>query len=345
MLIRAAKLADIDRMMNLSTLMGEGMTSMPHDYDSWERKLTAAEKSFAGEVDTPGGELYQLVLVDEDSDLIMGTCAVFAAVGLSHPFYSYKVSRTIMRSIELGITADTQVLHLVNDFTGMSELASLFLQHEFRSNPDYPSAGRFLSTCRYLMLAEFREKFSDHVFAEIRGWIDEDGVSPFWEAIGKHFFDLPFTEADFISAVNGTQFVADLMPKDPVHVNLLSAEAQAVIGKPNRYSLPAMKMLEAEGFYFNNYIDIFDGGPTIQCKLDQIESVRLARRVSVCDTTGSAGEANTWLISNGRLENYRIIMADTEANDEQIVLSDRHKRLLDVVSGDEVHFLPLKRPQ
>ncbi len=342
MLIRAAKLSDIDQMMNLSTMMGEGMTSMPHDLSSWENKLTATEASYAGKAEQRGNEIFQLVLVDQDNDQIMGTCAIFAAVGMSHPFYSYKVSRNIMRSVELGITADTQVLHLVNDFTGKTELASLFLQQEYRGNKDYPDAGRFLSCCRYLMLFDFREHFDDHVFAEIRGWIDEDGISPFWNAIGEHFFNIPFTEADFMSAVNGTQFIADLMPKDPIHINLLSKEAQEVVAKPNRFSVPALKMLEAEGFHHNNYIDIFDGGPTITCRLDQIESVRLAKRCQLTSKPSSSDKQQTCLVSNCKLEDYRIIMVEAALDDDELYLTSAQLHELRIGSNDEVSRIPLR---
>lgn len=342
MLIRAARLSDIDQMMNLSTMMGEGMTSMPHDLSSWEKKLQATEASFSGEVEQRGNEIFQLVLVDEHNGQVMGTCAIFAAVGMSHTFYSYKVSRNIMRSAELGITADTRVLHLVNDFTGMTELASLFLQQEYRGNKDYPEAGRFLSCCRYLMLYDFRDHFSEHVFAEIRGWIDENGISPFWNAIGQHFFDLPFTEADFMSAVNGTQFIADLMPKDPIHINLLSKEAQEVVAKPNQYSIPALKMLENEGFHHNNYIDIFDGGPTIQCKLDQIESVRLAKVCQVSSKQSESKNQQACLVSNRKLDNYRIVMAEASLDDDELYLTSDQLDQLCIDANAEVSRIPLR---
>jgi len=342
MLIRAAKLSDLDELMQLSTVMGEGMTSMPHDQAAWRNKLEITEKSFAGAPEQSGQEIFQLVMVDENSGRVMGTCAIFAAVGMTHPFYSYKVSRTVMRSVELDITADTEVLHLVNDFTGRTELASLFLQQEFRSNADYPSAGRFLSCCRYLMLADFKTLFNDNVFAEIRGWINSDGTSPFWDAVGKHFFGLDFAEADFMSAVNGTQFIADLMPKDPVHIKLLSSHAQAVIGKPNRYSAAAMKMLEAEGFYYTNYVDIFDAGPTVQCRLDQIESIRAAQTLTVSAQTATPKKTQTYLASNQRLEDYRIIMLDTTIQEDQITLNSEKQKQLDVTPGDAITVIPLR---
>ncbi len=341
MLIRAAKLSDLDEMMQLSTNMGEGMTSMPHDQPSWRNKLEITEKSFAGAPEQSGQEIFQLVLIDETSGRVMGTCAIFAAVGMTHPFYSYKVSRTVMRSIELDITADIEVLRLVNDFTGRTELASLFLQQEFRSNPDYRSAGRFLSNCRYLMLADFRELFNDQVFAEIRGWINKDGTSPFWDAVGEHFFDLEFAEADFMSAVNGTQFIADLMPKDPIHIKLLSESAQAVIAKPNRYSEPAMKMLEAQGFYYNDYVDIFDAGPTVQCRLDQIESVRVAKVYTVITRKSAVTTEENFLASNQRLEDYRIIMIAAPDEEHNIALSQDQQQRLGVSPGDQVTIIPL----
>ena len=42
-------------------------------------------------------------------------------------------------------------------------------------------------------MAEFRERFPAQVMADLRGYFDEQGRSPFWEAIGKHFFDMDFS--------------------------------------------------------------------------------------------------------------------------------------------------------
>ncbi len=49
------------------------------------------------------------------------------------------------------------------------------------------------------------------------------------------------------------------MPKLPIYINLLSKEAQAVIGQVHDNTKPALKLLEREGFCCRDYVDIFDG--------------------------------------------------------------------------------------
>ncbi len=57
--------------------------------------------------------------------------------------------------------------------------------------------------------------------SELRGVVGPDGVSPFWEALGRHFFKMDFSEADRLSATTDNQFILDLMPKYPIYADLL----------------------------------------------------------------------------------------------------------------------------
>src|SRR5690606_19567392 len=139
-----------------------------------------------------------LFLLEQDN-AIVGTTAIYTGVGLTKPFYSYKLATHVSKSDFLPTVVQTRVLHLVNDFTGATELASLYLLPKFRA----PNAGRFLSKSRFLMLHQFPDRFAETIFAELRGWVDSQGRSPFWEALGEKFFKMPFHRADFVSAVNG----------------------------------------------------------------------------------------------------------------------------------------------
>ena len=65
-------------------------------------------------------------------------------------------------------------------------------------------------------------RFGEQVLAELRGVIDDDGNSPFWDAIAGRFFDMSFPEADDFNAIHGTRFIADLMPRTPIYVALLT---------------------------------------------------------------------------------------------------------------------------
>src|SRR3546814_16588851 len=64
------------------------------------------------------------------------------------------------------------------------------------------------------------------------------------------------------------------MPKHPIYTVLLSAEAQAVLGKVHPETAPALRFLEQERFRYQGYIDIFAGGPVFEAPLHAIRSVR-----------------------------------------------------------------------
>ena len=49
---------------------------------------------------------------------------------------------------------------------------------------------------RLLFMAAHPERFADSVVTEIVGYSDENGESPFWDAIGRNFFDLNYSDAE-----------------------------------------------------------------------------------------------------------------------------------------------------
>ena len=220
--------------------------------------------------DTPSDDLYVFLLEEAETGKIRGTCQIFGSVGVDRPFYSYLVSTLTQKSSELAKTFRNQTLNLTTDLEGSSEVGGLFLHPDARLG----GLGLLLARCRYLFIKTHRERFADTMLAELRGVIDEDGQSPFWDAIGGRFFGMSFPEADEFNAIHGTQFIADLFPKSPIYIALLAEEARAVLGQPHPSGRGALKMLQAEGFAWDSYVDIFDGGPTVIAATDQIRAVR-----------------------------------------------------------------------
>ncbi|MEX1072974.1 MAG: arginine N-succinyltransferase, partial [Chloroflexota bacterium] len=47
----------------------------------------------------------------------------------------------------------------------------------------------------------------------MRGWRGPKGEQPFWESLGRHFFEMDFVAADHHNAMHGNQFIQDLMPR------------------------------------------------------------------------------------------------------------------------------------
>ena len=326
--IRAARISDIDDLMELSSETGAGMTTMPVDRRSWSKKLALTQSSFIQDIANQKDSVFVLVLEEMHTKRVIGSSALIASVGSKMPFYSYKVSTQVMVSTELNINTSTQILHLVNDFTGCTELASLFLSKDYRSNPQYRGAGRFLSLSRFLLIHDFPTLFSDRIFAELRGFLDEKGESPFWEALGKKFFDLEYSRADLLSAISGNQFISDLMPKHPIYLDLLPEQAKAVVGKANLASVPAMRLLEKEGFLDTGYVDIFDAGPSLECRKSQIRTLQNANNGYVEALPDSIDRQSTelslFMVSNQNPNNYRMLLTrgqlDTQDSANRLIL-------------------------
>ena len=277
--VRPATGDDFRAVYQMAKLTGGGFTNLPPDRQTLVAKLERSQKSFTRKDDSQTGDLYMFVLEDPKAGKIRGTCQVFGQVGVTQPFYSYHLSTLTQTSPELGKTFRNQRLSLTTDLEGSSEVGGLFLHPEMRAT----GLGALLARSRYLFMKSHRARFGDRTLAELRGVMDEAGHAPFWDALAGKFFGMSFPEADEFNAVHGTKFIADLMPRSPVYVALLTEEAKAVIGQPHPSGRAALRMLEHEGFVFDRYIDIFDGGPTVTARTDDIRTVRESREEKIAE--------------------------------------------------------------
>lgn len=332
--VRAARNSDLRSFYNLAKLTGGGFTNLPAEKATLEAKLHRSAAGFARQGDTPGDDLYVFMLENCDTRQIRGTCQVFGAIGTERPFYSYLISTLTQKSAELGKTFRNQLLNFTTDLEGSSEVGGLFLHPHERAG----GLGLLLARSRYLFIKSHRERFGDTIVAELRGVMDEGGHSPFWDAIGGRFFGMTFPEADEFNAVHGTQFIADLFPKSPMYVAMLPESARAVIGQPHPTGKAALKMLENEGFVWDSYVDIFDGGPTVTARTDGIRTIREARTLRLMD--GEPAGGSPMLVAHGRFENFVACYATVEVDGVEAVIDRKARDLLGVGPGAEVMAVP-----
>ncbi len=328
--IRAARESDLRAFYNLSKLTGGGFTNLPAEKKTLQGKLERSAKGFARPGDTPGDDLYVFMLENIDTKQIRGTCQIFGAVGTEHSFYSYLISTLTQKSAELGKTFRNQLLNLTTDLEGSSEVGGLFLHPHERAG----GLGLLLARSRYLFIKAHRARFGDTVLAELRGVMDEGRHSPFWDAIGGRFFDMTFPEADEFNAIHGTQFIADLFPKSPIYVSMLPESARAVIGQPHPTGRAALKMLENEGFVWDCYIDIFDGGPTVTARTDAIRTIKEARAYKVVD--GEPASGKSMLVAHGLLQDFAACYAKVDIVGDEVKIDSAARELLGVERGGEV---------
>lgn len=334
MLLRTAILSDLDAIEQLASGSGFGMTTFPKKRSLLEDRLRLSEASNRHTVHQPGNEYYFFVLEDPQTQHVVGTSAIVAYAGFSNPFYSYKISKESAVCHSLSKRNDDEVLHLVNDNQNCSELCTLFLDAAYRKKKN----ATLLSKSRLLFIANEPQRFQPTLIAEMRGLCDEEGRSPFWEALGRQFFHLPFEEADRLAAATNKQYIADLMPKHPIYVKLLPKEAQAAIGQAHPQTLPALHLLYKEGFSYKQYIDIFDAGPTIEAPLNQIKTIALSQLLPIELTQDSPSEDH-YLLAN-TLPSFKatLDLAILDHEKKRIIISKQTAALLQVRSKDQLRI-------
>lgn len=328
--IRAATEGDLQALYEMAKLTGGGFTNLPPDRNSLRTKLDRAARACAREGGAIEDELFVLVLENTETGEVRGTGQLFTQVGQSVPFYSYRLTTLTQHSQELDRTVRAELLSLATDLEGSSEVGGLFLHPSERAG----GLGLLLARSRYLFIAGHRARFGDRILAELRGIIDERGGSPFWDAIGGRFFGMSFQDADTFNATHGNQFIADLMPKHPVYIAMLSEDARKVIGLPHPSGRAAMRMLENEGFAYEGYVDIFDGGPTMTARTDSVASIRDAATATVTGTSLEKGEKA--LLATGQLAAFRCCYGAREITSGGVAIDSRSAELLNVGEGGTV---------
>ncbi|MBS0358730.1 MAG: arginine N-succinyltransferase [Proteobacteria bacterium] len=335
MLVRPVKPKDLNGILELAQQSSGGMTTLPPNKKLIQTKIQNSIQAFSKPADQHSSALYFFVLEDLEKKKIAGTCAIDSRVGLEVPFYSYHVGTLTKINYDLDITSRYQILHLNNDFSGKSEICTLFLAQPYRKG----GLGLLLSRSRFLFMAQFPTRFSDIIFAEMRGFSDKNGQSPFWEGLGKHFFQMEFTRADQLTGTTDKQFIADLMPNLPVYVPLLPKQAQQVIGQVHENTRPALKILQKEGFRFSGYVDIFDGGPLIDTPLTEIRTVSESR-LSEVGSMRTELMSERYLIANASLDNFRVCFGSLEQElDGSVTITPEVAKALQIKVGDQIRWV------
>src|SRR5438477_3308617 len=339
--VRPIAREDLPAVLVLSERSGAGLTTLPANAERLKQRIERSFAAFAGNA-SKADACYVFVLVDGGSGSVVGISAIEAAVGLSEPWYNYHVGTQVHASRELNVYTAAPTLFLTNDHTGDSELCSLFLDARHRRAKNGP----LLAKARLLFIAEFADRFAPKVIAELRGKLDADGKSPFWEGLGRHFFAMEYTTADYLTGIGQKSFVAELMPRHPVYVNLLPEAARAVIGEVHADTQPARAMLEQEGFRYEGYVDIFDAGPTLECFRDNIHAVRGSRLFPVEIGDGDPVPDNVshnvvWLVTNRKFESFRALLVQASARVDRFPLLPYAAAQLDVAEGELVRAVPL----
>ncbi len=293
-LIRPIHEKDLDALFLLAEKTGAGLTSLPADKKLLEKKIQNSIDSFKIKPSRPGDQSYLFVL--ESAGKILATSAIKACIGGFEPFYSYETKTASHKSEQLQIDKEVEYLQLKAEHDGPSLLGTLFVDPEMRGQ----KLGKYMSLVRFLFIADNRERFKDDLIAEMRGVVDANNHSPFWDGTVRHFFDMDFNQADYLSAKDKS-FIGYLMPRYPIYIPLLKQEVIDVIAKVDDATKPGLKLLKDQGFKEDGHVDIFDAGPRLYTKIDDLHAIKNSRLVKITELVDDLNYP-LQLVSNASLD-------------------------------------------
>ncbi len=354
--IRRARVEDISTLLKLAKMVH--FINLPPDKDSIAAKVAASRASFqraasgserrrdakwkAGDESAVRGlavglddaDQFMFVLEDCQTGSVLGTSQLIAHMGgIGNPNYGLKMERRDFFADDIKTGSSHMVVQLHKDESGPSEIGGLILQPASRG----ANLGKFLSFVRFHMIGMRREVFADRVLAEMMAPLTDDGRSLFWEFFGHRFIPLSYVEAD-THCGRSRQFIAALLPPEPIYLSLLPPAARDVVGEVHRETVPARRILERLGFAFNGFVDPFDAGPQLEAKTDDIplvsatqpRSLGAAVEVSACDREGIV----SMLHSDG--EFFTVWGAMKIGEDGEVSIPAEAMSALRVSEGDEV---------
>jgi arginine N-succinyltransferase len=304
-LLRSAREDDLDDFLRIAAASATGITTLPEDRAQLADRLARSVQAGASADEPSGEEIHLFVL--EHAGRIVGTSGIAASAGFADRFYSFRNEMVVQTSPALAASNRIHTLHLCHDLTGHTLLTSFYIEPEYEAT----LAPQLLSRARLLYIAEHSARFSDRIASESPGLADDTGRCPFWDAVGRRFFAMDYPQVERLAGGRSKRFIAELMPQSPIYVPLLPPEAQWAIGQLHPVAELPFSILEDEGFDSETYIDIFDGGATVDARVAMLKTVKAARHaaVSTAPPAPAAADGGPWhLVANRERGDFRAVV-------------------------------------
>jgi arginine N-succinyltransferase len=334
--IRPITSRDLETLMEFSLGANLGMRNLPPNEAELKLKIENSLRSFTDSIQSPNKEGYLFVLEDLSNGKIGGVSGILAS---SNPddTYSFQIRTEKIKTTHAAAVGEIKTLHPISSSKVASELCSLYLHPDFR----HSGQGRLLSLSRLLFIASHPHRFRSHMIAELRGVINTDRTSPFWECVGRHFCDISF--ADLMDQLNRRTIpLREILPVYPIYIPLLPKEVQEIIGQCHETSVPALKMLLSEGFQHTGEVDALEAGPTLIAPTANIRSVKKSRITTIEIVEAPFSDGDEFILANTNLRfracygNIRLL----EKRDVAIIPMNIAEAL-QVKNGDEIRYVTL----
>ncbi|MNF70104.1 Arginine N-succinyltransferase subunit alpha [compost metagenome] len=337
-IIRPVHGADLPQVQALAKQSLLGIASLTDDQAALEEKIRRSQAAFASPQEAGDEAGYFFVLEDLGSARLLGCSALTARVGGREPFYSLRNEAFVHACATLQVRNRVQVLSLCQDLAGSSALGSFHVRDELVGGP----LAELCSRARLLFVAAHASLFATTLVAELVGYSDATGGSPFWDAVGRHFFAMDYAQAERLCGQGNRTFLAELLPRYPLYVPLLSESAQAALGRAHPQAQATLDLLRREGFESGRYVDIFDGGPTLRAQTSGLRSIARSRLTTVRLGPEATG-GRAYLLSNQGFEEFRATVIELDWQEgTPLTLAPATAAALLLAEGDTVRLIAVE---
>lgn len=291
--LRPYQETDLDTVIDLAHQAQVGMTNLPKNKERLKSMGELSLLSFQEQVSKPTKHFYIFVLEDLQTHEAIGISGIRS---ITPALEYYQISSITLPRLFEEVPHQFQILERVKYSQGPSEICALFLSEKVRKL----GLGKLLSLARFHFMAAFPQRFTDELFADMRGIILDSGDCPFWDGVGRHFLPIPFVKLMELRDQKADP-ISSLMPELPIYIDLLPETVKNAIGQTHVNTHPALKMLLELGFTPTGEVDLYDAGPRVIAKTTFVKTIKESKTF-VIDTIVKELNAPLHLISNERLD-------------------------------------------
>lgn len=337
MVIRPIATSDHEALIAMAFSAEFVLPSIPKDRQLLQKRIEYSLRSFSSAHTNKQSAFYLFVLENLDDGTLHGTCGIKTSDPIQDFSYFYRLQQERHQSKQLQIDHYLTIVNAHKQTELPAELCALFLSPKVRRE----GLGKLLSLSRLLFIAAQPKRFPSELMALLRGIVDSEGRSPFWEAIGRHFCHHEMTEMERLYT-SDKDVMTNLLPRYPIYLSLLPKEAQEAIGKPHHHTEAAYNMLHQQGFVFSGDVDIFDGGPKISSKISELSAISRNNRSFVYSVNDEAPLANTYIIANEHEAFRACYGAISFSDDGKAILHSNICKALNISAGDPFRYIKVE---
>lgn len=334
--VRPARFADLPGIERLLEETEARVTTLPKDRDKLSEQINDSTDSFDRALETAEPSSFLFVAEETDNKELIATSGIDTSAGNGYPFFNYRLDEIVHASHHLNIRSNVPALFLSHELTGQTLLRSMTIQPQHKGSDAFDLIAR----ARLMFMASHADAFDKNIIVEVQGMFDDKGVCPFWDAVGRKFFDLDFFTVDYYCSVKSKTFMSELFPQHPVYLPLLPKKAVESIAQHHPAANRTCQLLYREGFKTSKFIDPVDGGPVLSAEFPLTHTAQNIRFKKARPSNVIGGLK--YLICNQSVSDFRCVIGTlVDGIGENIRISLETAEALGVESGEAIAYAPL----